>query len=70
MKKLLLTLVLVAMVLSAGCGMVDSYEQRARRIDQVNDLQWRMFVDDWDYLWLQEKNTRLNEWHAQIEHVN
>ena len=46
--------------LVAGCsGMTDSYAERRRRFAQIHDIQKRQAVDDWDYLWLYERNSRL-----------
>ncbi|MFP4105771.1 MAG: hypothetical protein ACLFVU_06720 [Phycisphaerae bacterium] len=67
MKKLLMGFVLALVGLSAGCsGMVDTPAERERRFSQINELNQRMIVDDWDYLWLQDRNSRLNEWHVHV----
>ena len=63
MKKLLVILILCSVMLMAGCGtpghptLVDSAQERSFRIDQICDFQTRMLVDDWDSIWLIERNT-------------
>ncbi|MHC4981678.1 MAG: hypothetical protein ACYTF6_00730 [Planctomycetota bacterium] len=71
MKKALLLLVVAAFIMSfvSGCqghGVVDTYQDRMLRYRQINDLQARMLVDDWDYLWLYERNTFLSEWYPRV----
>ena len=65
MKKALLLLAVMIFITSlmTGChGMTDSYRERTQRYKQINDLQTRMLVDDWDYFWLYERNTYLSEY--------
>jgi len=75
MRKLLIVLVLMMSGLvgcspghrdrSAGLsasgseGLVDSTDQRSRRIGYIETVNSRMLVDDWDSLWLNERSTRL-----------
>jgi len=66
MKKFLLWLVLCLGSLLAGCGTLDSYSEREQRYNSWGDLNARQFVDDWDYFWLVERNSRLSQWHAYI----
>ncbi len=66
MKKLLIVLVLCLGAFLGGCGLVDSSSDRGRRYDQINKMQWRMAVDDWDYFWLYERNTYLTEYHPHV----
>ncbi|HAU38490.1 MAG TPA: hypothetical protein DCX07_12345 [Phycisphaerales bacterium] len=66
MKKLALLLVLLAGSFLTGCGVVDSGGDRMRRVGQINDIQARMAVDDWDYFWLYERDSRLTEWHSRV----
>jgi hypothetical protein len=70
MKKLmmLLAVAVLACGVLGGCGMVDTYQERNRRIQNINDLQARMFMDDWDYFWLYERNTYLTEWFPHVAH--
>ena len=67
MKKLLILLVVLFGCLSAGCdGVMHTSRQRAHRGKMINDYQFRALVDDWDYFWLRERNTRLSEWHYRV----
>lgn len=66
MKRLMLLLVLVAGCLMPGCTMTETAAQRNRRVSQITDLQMRMLVEDWDYLWLYEHNTQMSQWHPWV----
>ncbi|MDY6912848.1 MAG: hypothetical protein SVT52_00080 [Planctomycetota bacterium] len=66
MKTLLMVIVLaVGSLLVAGCTLMDTAEQRNRRVGQTADFQNRMLVEDWDYFWLFERNSRLTQWHPR-----
>lgn len=67
MKNLILWVVLAMGGLLTGCnGMVDTAAERHRRFNLINEFSVRQFVDDWDYIWLMEKNTRLTQWHPRV----
>ncbi len=67
MKKLLLLAVVLGSMLLGGCGtLVLTPEERARQHRLITDLQSRMVVDDWDYIWLYEKNSRLTRYHPRV----
>ena len=67
MKKILLLLVLfVGSAMLSGCTLTETSEERSRRIGLINDLQLRMMVEDWDYLWLYERNTQTTQWHPWV----
>lgn len=71
MKRLLLllvTLICISGVLS-GCTMTErTADERFRRYDAITEAQSRMFWEDWDYLWLYDRETRLTKWHTRIRH--
>lgn len=66
MKRLGILMVLCFSFLLAGCTLVDSPHQRARRQVLTVDLQSRALLEDWDYLWLMERNTYLTQWHPRV----
>ncbi len=69
MKKLMMLLVIAiaGSFLFSGCsGLSDSRAERSRRIKQITELQMKMLVDDWDYLWLYERNSRNTQWHTWV----
>jgi hypothetical protein len=66
MKKTLLLLVLAAIFTTIGCTPVDTVSERNRRVNQITDMQAKMFVDDWDYFWLYDENTKLSQWNPRI----
>ncbi|MBI5724317.1 MAG: hypothetical protein HZA50_10200 [Planctomycetes bacterium] len=65
MKNLILTLALCMAGLLGGCGLVDTYQQRERRYAVVTDQDFRQMIDDWDCLWLYDRNMRLTEYHPR-----
>ena len=66
MKKLCILTILSLASLFAGCTLMDSAPQRARRQLLTTDLLMREAVDDWDYIWLYERNSYMNPWHARV----
>lgn len=63
MKRILLTLTLLAGALLGGCTMTETASERCRRIANINEIQARQLVEDHDYIWLYEKPTYLTPWH-------
>ena len=73
MRAFLMVLALMVSGLVAGCqqpqrdslaatgteGLLDSTEQRNRRIRYVDNVHTRMLVDDWDTFWLYDRSTKL-----------
>jgi hypothetical protein len=68
MKKLFPMVLLLASMIwaGAGCTPTETSAQRERRISQITDLQMRMAVEDWDYIWLYEKNSGCTQWHPWV----
>ena len=66
MKTFLLLLVLCLGAFLAGCGLVTSEEEHNQQIKGITDLQARQMVDDWDYIWLYERNSRMTYWHPRL----
>lgn len=66
MKKALLALILLAGAVLTGCGMVDSYAEREQRYKNITRLQMRQAVDDWDYIWMYERNNHMTQWHPRV----
>jgi hypothetical protein len=72
--KLSAAIILVALlcavcILSSGCakpgtvvGVADTNAERQNRIQDVRNIGWRQFVDDWDVFWLQDRDARLSEY--------
>ena len=64
---ILLVLVMVGSFLLSGCAsLTESRAERSRRIDQITELQMKMLVDDWDYIWLYERSTSNTQWHTWV----
>lgn len=65
MKRLLVLLVVLVGTCLAGCGLVDSHQERKRRYKTITQLQSRMIIDDWDYFWLADRPSYLTTWHVR-----
>ena len=64
---LTILLALTASVVLSGCStLVETPQARNRRYKQVTDLQMKMAVEDWDYLWLYERNASTTQWHPWV----
>lgn len=66
MKKLAVMLVLMAGTFMSGCTLTETASERHRRILPQKDIEARQFVEDWDYFWLQERNSQLTQWHPYV----
>jgi len=47
-------------------GLVESSEQRTRRISHIDEFNRRMFADDWDAIWLYERSSFLMPWVPRV----
>jgi hypothetical protein len=53
----------VALLAWSGCnGMVRTYEGRMNTLEVVMDRDLRQLADDWDLLWLADRQYRLSNW--------
>ena len=66
MMKCLMTLVLCLGSILAGCTLVESADERNRRIAQSIDLNMRMAVADFDAILLLDRNSRLSPWYTKV----
>jgi len=70
MKKVVLLVVLLG--LCAGsclvrCGTLDqSYRERELRYAMIGEWNSRQLIDDWDYVWLYDRNCKLSQWHPSV----
>ena len=62
MKKLCLVLVVVLVLTVGGCGVVRTPQERWRLSRQVEEMNLRELVDDWDYFWLYERCSGMSYW--------
>ena len=65
MRNVLLLLLIVSLALLAGCTMVETPSEHARRMVNVMDLNMRMAAEDLDYILLLDQNSRMNQWHVR-----
>ena len=67
MKKALILVVICLGMMMAGCAtLVNSPEERDRRIHHIWSTETRMIVDDWDAFWLVDRNTRTTRYHPRV----
>ncbi len=65
MRKLLIALVLLSGTL-IGCTVGETPREHAQRHMLQADVQMRTMVEDWDYFWLAERNSRLTRWYTRL----
>jgi hypothetical protein len=71
MKHVLLLFTAIAGLFLLGCqasGMVQDGRERERRLANINSLNSRQIVDDWDEFWLQDSNCDLTQWYIDVGH--
>jgi hypothetical protein len=71
MRSILIVAVLLVLaasvLLPGGCGtLVETPQERTERYKLITDLQCKMAVEDWDYIWLYERNARTTQWHPWV----
>ncbi len=66
MRLALLAVVLVGLGVLTGCaGVVRTPEERANVFRQSVEMDLKQLADDWDTLWLQDRQYRLTRWHVR-----
>lgn len=67
MRKLLcLSVLLLVPALLAGCnGMVKTWDDRKSTYREVWEFDQRQIADDWDRIWLAERQYRLTRWQTR-----
>jgi len=65
MKQLVLVIALCVAAFIMGCGMVDTYPERVRRMSNSSEYHARMIVDDSDVFWMADRPTYLSYWHLR-----
>ena len=68
MKKLTVVFILCLATLFTGCTLMDTPSQRSRAILQGMSLDMRAAVEDFDYLFLINRNSALTQWHPRTGH--
>lgn len=66
MRTLALLGLLAGIVALCGCeGVVKNFDERMNQYGQTLDMDTRQLVDDWDYLWLADRQYRMTRWHTR-----
>lgn len=66
MHKLALLGLLAGVALLAGCnGVVKTYDDRKNQYSRTLDYDLRQLVDDWDAIWLADRQYRMTPWHTR-----
>lgn len=66
MRKLAILVAGLLGVAVTGCnGVVKNYDERMNTYGQALDMDLRQMVDDWDKVWLADRQYRLTRWHTR-----
>lgn len=65
MRRLVFLMVVVGIATAAGCTVTKTDEEVATTIRQSVDLDMRQIVEDWNYIWLVDRQYRLTKWHTR-----
>jgi len=75
MKRLLVLTVLLAIALGmfmTGCSskqpltVAETASEVKRRDARITNLQLRMLLEDWDYIWLYDRSAQTSRWHTWV----
>ena len=66
MKKFFLLLVLMAGSMVVGCTPTETVAERNHRINRVMEMDLREMNEDWDRIWLLERNEGDNQWNPHV----
>ena len=66
MKTLLMVVVLFLAGVMVGCTSVETSREHFQRMWLEEELHARNMVEDWDFFWLADRNSRLTGWHARM----
>jgi len=65
-KWLLLGVLTAAVAWSAGCaGITRTGEEKMYTFRQAAELDMRGMADDWNMIWLADRQTRLSRWYTR-----
>lgn len=67
MRSILAIGIILGATLLAGCtrGVAYTGQERWNNAIQAYDMDGRQIVDDWDTLWLQDRQYRLTKWQTR-----
>lgn len=65
MRKFVLLVALIGLAAVAGCGVARSPREIRNIAKQSADMDLRQLVDDWNFLWLADRQYRLTKWHTR-----
>ncbi len=65
MRKLVILVALVGLAAAAGCGVTRSSTEIRNVVKQNLDMDMRQLVDDWNMLWLADRQSRRTRWHTR-----
>ena len=66
MRKLVILVAIVGLAAVAGCAGVTRSSQEIRNVHkQALNMDMRQIVDDWNMLWLADRQSRMTRWHTR-----
>jgi hypothetical protein len=66
MKKLVIIALLGLTALLSGCTYTETPSERNRRIIGITNMNARGIIEDWDTIWLYDRNSYATQWHPWI----
>jgi PAS domain-containing protein len=53
---------------ACGCpSLVDTPQERNRHLALITDVNLKEAVDDWDFLWLYDRESHITYWNPRLE---
>ena len=66
MRKVLFLGILAALTLGTGCATVTrTGEENAYNFRAINEIDMRAIADDWNMIWMADRQTRLTRWYTR-----
>lgn len=65
MRAVIAFVAFVALVAIPGCGVTKNSAEVRSTARQSIDLDMRQIVDDWNHIWMVDRQYRLTKWHTR-----
>lgn len=65
MRKLVILVAIVGLAAVAGCGVTRSSQEIRNVVEQNLEMDMRQLVDDWNMLWMVDRQSRRTRWHTR-----
>lgn len=65
MRKLVILVAIVGLAAVVGCGVTRSSHEIRNVVKQDLNMDMRQLVDDWNMLWMVDRQSRRTRWHTR-----